>query len=89
MSRLDKAENNMDKWYGLALGQCIEELQAEVKGLDDYEAKSEESGVIWLFCVLQAVTSRIDLKSDVIFIEQEMLLIVITMRQVQSESKNK
>ena len=26
MSRLDKAENNMDKWYGLALGQCVEEL---------------------------------------------------------------
>ena len=62
MSRLDKAENNMDKWYGLALGQCIEELQAEVKGLDDYDTKSEESGVIFFIGTLQAVTSRIDSK---------------------------
>ena len=70
-------------------GQFTEELQAEVKCLDDYGPKSEEIAVIWLLGAFQEVTSGVDSKIDVIFIEHEALLIFITMRQGQSESNDK
>ena len=64
-------------------------MQAEVKGLDYYDAKSEESDVIWILGAFQAETQGIDAKAYAIFIEQEALIIFITMRQDQSESNGK
>ena len=58
----------MDEVYWLSWGQCTEELQAEVKFIDDYDPKFEERDVIWLLCSLQVLTSGVDSKSDVIFI---------------------
>ena len=64
-------------------------MQSEIEGLDDYASKSEERNVIWILSTLQEVTSRIESKADVIFIEQEALLIIMKMRQGQSESNSK
>ena len=66
----------MDTVYRLDWGQRTREIQVEVKGLDDYFTKYEESNVICILGALQAVTSVIDPKSDVIFIEQDVLLIL-------------
>ena len=59
-----------------------------MKGLDDYGTNFEESDGIWLRGVLQAVIYGIDSKADVIFIQQEALLIFITMHQGQSDNNN-
>ena len=88
MNHLDDAKNNMDRLYRLSWGKCKDELQAEVKGIDDYGAKSGEINAIWLRGALQVVTSGIGSKADVIFIEQEALLISITMHQGQSDSND-
>ena len=54
----------------------------------DYDAKNEESNVIWLLGALQAVMSVIYSKSDVIFIEKYALLILITICQGKSKINN-
>ena len=51
MNRLDKAKNNMDKVYGFDWGQRKEELQGELRGLDDERcylaSRCVASGNIW------------------------------------------
>ena len=66
----------MDKVYRFSWEHYREELLAEVKILDYYEAKSKKSDVIWLLGTLQVTTYRIDSKADVILIEQEVLFIL-------------
>lgn len=80
MTHLDKAKNQMDEVYIFPWGHCREELLAEVKMLDYYEAKYKERNVIWLLDTLQVTTYGIDSKADVILIEQEVLFIFIIMR---------
>ena len=41
MNHLDRAKKRDDKLHGLNWGQCIEELQDEVKSPDDYDTNSE------------------------------------------------
>ena len=60
MNFLGKTKKKIDKVYGLVWGECTEEIQTEVKYLDDYDAKYGESNIIWILGVLQAATYGIE-----------------------------
>ena len=54
----------MEKLYGLLLGQYSSALQATIKGISEYEDKSDDFGPIWLLIEIKKAISGIDLKAN-------------------------
>ena len=52
VSREYVLRSNMEKLYGLLWGQCSSALQATIKGINEYEDKSDDFDIIWLLLAL-------------------------------------
>ena len=50
--------------YGLLWGQCSSALQATIKGINEYEGKSNDFDPIWLLIEIKKTISGIDLKAN-------------------------
>ena len=56
--------SNMEKLYDLLRGQCSSALQVTIKGISEYEDKSNDVAPIWLLIEIKKAISGIDLKAN-------------------------
>ena len=56
--RESQLEDNLSKAYSLVWGQCTNALQSVIKGLNNYNEKSDDYDVIWLLTSLKNLRSR-------------------------------
>ena len=64
VSREYVLRSNMEKLYGLLWGQCSSALQATIKGISEYEEKSDDFDPICLIIEINKTISGIDLKAN-------------------------
>ena len=74
-------EDNMSKAYSLVWGQCTNALQSLIKGLDNYDEKSNDYDVIWLLTSLKKITSGVDVKANVRVTLFDAIQTLFSMRQ--------
>ena len=83
--RESQLEDNISKAYSLVWGQCTNALQSVVKGLDNYDEKSDDYNVIWLLTSLKKVTSGVDVKANDRVTLLDAIQTLFSMRQVKFE----
>ena len=54
----------MEKLYGILCGKYSSALQATIKGINEYEDKSDDLDPIWLLIEIKKAISGIDLKAN-------------------------
>lgn len=81
-------ESNLNKVYALIWGQCSSNLQALIRHLKEYKAKSQKYDVLWLLENLKKLTSGIDVKANKHVVLHDKLLQFLTMRQGATESND-
>ena len=86
--RESQLEDNISKAYSLVWGQCTNALQSVVKGLDNYDEKSDDYNVIWLLTSLKKITSGVDVKANVRITLISAIQTFFSMRQGQFESND-
>ena len=86
--RESQLEDNLSKAYSLVWGQCTNALQSVIKGLDNYDEKSDDYDVIWLLTSLKKITSGVDIKANVRVTLFEAIQTLFSMRQGQFESND-
>ena len=64
INREQAVKGNMDKLYGVIIGQCSDAVLSVLGNDIDYIAKDEECDVIWLLRKLKTITSGLDSKSN-------------------------
>ena len=76
----------MGKLYGLLLGQCCSVLQATIKGISEYEDKSDDVDVIQLLTEITKAISGIDLKVNPSLTLHEAVSTQYKMKQGETEA---
>ena len=85
MAREDDVRSNMDKLYGIIVGQCSEAVLSVLENDSDYIAKDEDCDVIWLLTKVKVITSGLDSKSNKRSNLHEALLLLTKMQQGNEE----
>eukprot|EP00957_Ditylum_brightwellii_P154757 11778652-Ditylum_brightwellii.AAC.1 len=80
VERYNKIDDNIDKTFSYAWGQCTSSLQSVIVGLSEYEDKAAECDIIWLLENLKLATAGIDSKSNKYDNLIEAILTFFTMR---------
>ena len=62
--RIELIEDNMEKLYGIVMGQCTESLKSEIKGEDDYEDAEMDSNALWLMQTIKRISAGINTKKN-------------------------
>ena len=74
------------KLYGLLWGQYSSALQATIKGINEYEDKSDNFDLIWLLIEIKKAISVIDLKANPRLTLHEAVSTVYKMKQGETET---
>ena len=80
--------SNMEKLYGLLWGQCSSALQATIKGISEYEDKSDDFNVIQLLTEIKKAISGIDLKVNPRLTLHETVSTLYKMKQGETEAND-
>ena len=86
--RESQLEDNLSKAYSLVWGQGTNALQSMVKGLDDYDEKSDDYDIIWLLTSLKTIPLGVDVKANVRVTLLDAIQTLFSMRQGQFESND-
>ena len=78
----------MEKLYGLLWGQCSSALQATIKGISEYEEKSDDFDPIWLLIEIKKAISGIDLKANPRLTLHEAVSTLYKMKQGETEAND-
>eukprot|EP00957_Ditylum_brightwellii_P089036 6780401-Ditylum_brightwellii.AAC.1 len=57
-------EENIEKLYGVIIGQCTDSLLLEIKGDDAYEDAKMDSDALWLLRTLKQISAGINAKKN-------------------------
>jgi len=88
VSREYVLRSNMEKLYGLLWGQCSSALQATIKGINEYEDKSDDFDPIWLLIEIKKAISGIDLKANPRLTLHEAVSTLYKMKQGETEAND-
>ena len=78
----------MEKAYRIIWVQYMAALHVHVKGLRDYDEKSEDLAILWLIQELKKGTSGIDKKSDPRSLLIDSLYTLLRMKQGATEAND-
>ena len=62
--RIELMGENMEKLYGVMIGQCTDSLLSEIKGDDGYEDAEMDSNALWLLQTLKRISAGINTKKN-------------------------
>ena len=86
IARGQKVKSNMDKLYGVVIGQCSDALLSVLNNNIEYITKDEECDIIWLLEKLKTITLGLDSKSNKRSNLHDALKILVKMQQGPDES---
>ena len=58
--RIELLENNIEKLFGLLMGQCTQALVAEIKASPEYTMNSDNSDALWLLKKIKVLSAGVD-----------------------------
>ena len=86
LDREDVLTENINRLYGIMIGQCTPSLLSTMRGDQDYDSKSRQFDTLWLLNKTKKVTAGVDTKANPALSLHEQLITFFTTRQGQSES---
>jgi hypothetical protein len=86
LTRKNKLRTNINKIWGLIMGQCSNSLSSVVENSKDFREHDKKNDVLWLLKEVKQITSGLDMKCNKRFMYHEALTILITMRQGETET---
>ena len=60
MNRLETMEENVEKMFGLLMGQCTQALIDKVKASPEYAIKADNSDALWLLQKIKVLSAGVD-----------------------------
>ena len=85
VGRETNIRRNTEKAFVVVWGQCSAALHSYIKGLINYEEKSTNFDILWLFTELKKAVSGIDEKENPHLILHEAIASLYKMKQLQTE----
>jgi len=64
IDRREKLDDNMNKVYGLVIGQCSPALRSTLKGDSEYDVRLSTYDSLWLLKKLKTITAGVDTKGN-------------------------
>jgi len=87
-SREESINQNINKIYGLVIGQCTPALCSTLKSNAEYKDKSTDYDALWLLKKLKVLTAGVDQKDNPAYTIHEQMLYFFNIKQGQGESDN-
>ena len=84
--RKNKLRTNVNKIWGLIMGQCSTALSSVVENSSDFRTSDKKNDILWLLNEVKQITSGLDMKCNKRFMYHEALSMLITMRQGDTET---
>ena len=86
LEREDLLDSNLEKLFGLIMGQCTQGLMAELKAEKEYEIRAKTSDALWLLKKVKVISAGIDSRVNRIYTYHDKLTDMILLKQEALES---
>ena len=86
MNRRETLEENVEKLFGLLMGQCTQALVAEIKASSEYTLRAEDSDALWLLKKIKVLSAGVDSQVNKVLTYHEKLMDLSKIHQGPIES---